>query len=74
MLPYRTQVDPESIDGAIIVQEDTEHDLAVQLSRFQETLEQVANEVMPHYLCGYLYDLTTKFMRFYENCPVRWLC
>lgn len=54
----------------ITISNNVEHALAVQLVRFQETVEQVAIEAMPHYLCGYLYDLTTLFMRFYENCPV----
>ena len=47
-----------------------EHALALQLARFQETLEQVAATVMPHHLCSYLYDLAAAFMRFYERCPV----
>ena len=47
-----------------------EHALALQLARFQETLEQVAATVMPHHLCSYLYNLATAFMRFYERCPV----
>ena len=54
----------------ITISDDTEHALAVQLVRFQETVEQVAIEAMPHYLCGYLYELTSLFMRFYEKCPV----
>ena len=54
----------------ITISNNVEHALAVQLVRFQETVEQVAIEAMPHYLCGYLYDLTTLFMRFYESCPV----
>ena len=56
--------------AAITIRNDIEHALAVQLVRYQETLEQVATEAMPHYLCGYLYELTTLFMRFYEKCPV----
>ena len=42
----------------------------VSLLRFQETLEQVASEALPHYLSGYLYGLAGDFMRFYETCPV----
>ena len=56
--------DVSSIEGA------EERALALQLARFQETLEHVAETVMPHHLCAYLYDLATAFMRFYEACPV----
>ena len=47
-----------------------EHALALRLARFQEVVEQVGATAMPHYLCGYLYDVATAFTRFYENCPV----
>ena len=44
--------------------------LAVQLARFAETLDAVARESLPHYLCTYLYDLSGHFMKFYESCTV----
>ena len=52
------------------IEDPAEHQLAVRLLRFQETIEQVAVEAKPHYLCSYLYDLAGTFMRFYESCPV----
>ena len=66
----RGQVDAESLTGTPVIGESAEHALALQLVRFQETLEQVAATVMPHYLCTYLHDLAAAFMRFYEACPV----
>ncbi len=63
-------VDPSSLSGKPTLREPEEHALALQLARFQETLEQVAATVMPHHLCAYLYDLASAFMRFYESCPV----
>jgi arginyl-tRNA synthetase len=47
-----------------------ERALAVNLARFQEVLEQVARDGLPHFLCAYLFDLATTFMRFYEACPI----
>jgi arginyl-tRNA synthetase len=44
--------------------------LALQLARFAETLDSVARESLPHYLCTYLYELSGNFMKFYEHCPV----
>jgi arginyl-tRNA synthetase len=56
--------------GAPVIAAPEEHQLAVQLLRYQETVDQVAEDGFPHQLCGYLYDLATAFMRFYESCPI----
>ena len=37
---------------------------------FGLTLEAVAEEYRPNFLCNYLYELAGKFTAFYENCPV----
>lgn len=44
--------------------------LARQLVNFGFTLESVAAEYRPNYLCNYLYDLAGRFSQFWENCPV----
>ena len=44
--------------------------LAKQLLNFGLTLEAVAEELRPNYLCNYLYELAGKFNVFFENCPV----
>jgi arginyl-tRNA synthetase len=44
--------------------------LAKHLLNFGITLEAVAEEFRPNYLCNYLYDLASHFSRFFENCPV----
>ncbi|HLP75761.1 MAG TPA: arginine--tRNA ligase [Candidatus Paceibacterota bacterium] len=44
--------------------------LAKHLLNFGLTLEAVAEELRPNFLCNYLYDLAGNFTRFYENCPV----
>ncbi|WP_018606352.1 arginine--tRNA ligase [Uliginosibacterium gangwonense] len=56
--------------AAISLTEPAEHQLALALSRFADALQAVSRETMPHFLCGYLYELATQFMRFYEACPV----
>jgi arginyl-tRNA synthetase len=37
---------------------------------FGLTLEAVAGEYRPNFLCNYLFELAGKFTSFYENCPV----
>ena len=44
--------------------------LAKHLLNFGLTLEAVADELRPNYLCNYLFELAGKFTSFYENCPV----
>jgi arginyl-tRNA synthetase len=44
--------------------------LAKHLLNFGLTLEAVAEEYRPNFLCTYLYELAGKFTSFYENCPV----
>ena len=57
--------------GAVVVLEDpAEHTLALVLSRFGEVVDEVAQALTPHKLCGYLYELAGAFSAFYEACPV----
>ena len=44
--------------------------LGKHLLNFGLTLEAVAEECRPNFLCNYLYELAGKFTSFYENCPV----
>ncbi len=66
----RGDVDEADVDKPARIADPTEHALAVQLLRLQETLEQVAEDGFPHFLCAYLFDLASLFMRFYEVCPI----
>lgn len=47
-----------------------ERALARHLLNFGHTLETVAAEYRPNFLCNYLYELAGLFTGFYENCPV----
>src|SRR5450759_1893914 len=44
--------------------------LAKHLLNFGLTLEAVAEEYRPNFLCNYLYELAGRFTSFYEICPV----
>ncbi|HEY1788869.1 MAG TPA: arginine--tRNA ligase [Verrucomicrobiae bacterium] len=50
--------------------EPEEISLAKHLLNFGLTLEAVAEEYRPNFLCIFLYDLAGKFNVFFENCPV----
>lgn len=44
--------------------------LSKHLLNFGLSLEAVADEYRPNFLCNFLYELAGKFTSFYENCPV----
>lgn len=57
-------------DGIKALTEPAEQELALWLTRFGETVQGVADELTPHKLCTYLFEVATKFSVFYERCPV----
>lgn len=62
--------DPYAPGGPVRITHPAERALALRLLRMGEHVEAVANDLLPHVLCGYLYDLAGDFMKFYESCPV----
>ncbi len=54
----------------IILGEETEIELGKYLLQLSETIKEVEKTLLPNRLCDYLYELSKKFNRFYENCPV----
>ena len=57
-------------NAAITLNEAMEQQLAVELLKFEDVLDNVANTSYPHYLAAYLYQIATLFSRFYEACPI----
>jgi len=67
----RTAADtPEEQLTVPTLTEEAEEALALQLSRFSDTVAEVAASLAPHKLCLYLYELATLFSTFYEQCHV----
>ena len=66
----RSGIDAGKLTGEIVLTEDKERELAVKLLQFEEALNGVAKDGMPHILCQYLYELAGVFSSFYEVCPI----
>ncbi|AGQ38820.1 TPA: arginine--tRNA ligase [Mannheimia haemolytica] len=66
----RANIDEDALSGSIQLNEPKERALAVKLLQFEEALNGVAKEGMPHILCQYLYELAGSFSSFYEACPI----
>lgn len=63
--------DPASALGApITLVEPAERELALHLLGFGDVVAAVGDELEPHRLCTYLFELAQSFSAFYEQCPV----
>jgi arginyl-tRNA synthetase len=56
--------------ATLVLAEPVERELALLLPAFGEIVASAILHRQPHRLCTYLYDLTSTFGRFYEQCPV----
>jgi arginyl-tRNA synthetase len=57
-------------DAKILLREETEFTLAKHILQLGQVINTVEQELLPNRLCEYLYDLSDKYNKFYENCPV----
>ncbi|KFZ30684.1 arginyl-tRNA synthetase [Pseudidiomarina salinarum] len=63
-------IEPHAIVGDFVLRDEKELALANILVRFNEVVHAVADKALPHYLCGYLFDVAGAFSSFYEACPI----
>jgi arginyl-tRNA synthetase len=47
--------------------EDDERMLLRKLTEYAEVIDLATNELLPHHICTYLYELAQVFNRFYEH-------
>jgi len=68
----KVDVNVDSLIGReqIILEHPSEIALALQVLQFDETLNLLADELMPHRLTDYLYNLADKFNAFFRDCRV----
>lgn len=57
-------------DANIVVEHPSERALALQILRFEDTLQQSTNDYLPSVLTEYLFDLAKLFSSFFDQCPV----
>jgi arginyl-tRNA synthetase len=68
----KVQIDVEALikDHHITLEHSSEIALGLHLARFAETLDLVAEELLPNRLSEYLYILAEKFNAFFRDCRV----
>lgn len=57
----------ESKDATIMDLQEGERTLARKISEYTEVVDRAVEELLPHHICTYLYELAQAFNRFYEN-------
>lgn len=63
----KAEVDPDAaIEGASALETDAEHALARKLMGLVNALELTLNDLRPHFLCTYLYELAGAYSSFYN--------
>ena len=68
---FRTAaISPADATTPIVLTEPAERALALALLEFGDVVVHVGDQLEPHRLCGYLFDLAQHFSAFYEQCPV----
>ena len=66
----RRAADEGAFPGPISIDAPAERALALQLVSFDEIVEATADNLQPHRLAGYLFELAQAFTSFFEACPV----
>ncbi|MCC5854756.1 MAG: arginine--tRNA ligase [Idiomarina sp.] len=66
----KAQLSLRDVQGEIQLATEQDEALANKLARFPEVVATVGNKGMPHFLCGYMFELAGAFSSFYEACPI----
>ena len=66
----RPSPNPSLAGRGVRITAPAERTLILKLLQFGPTVRSVADNLEPHHLCNYLYELATAFSGFYEACPV----
>ena len=61
----------DSVDGAILpAHSDSERGLQLELTKFMAALTSAYEDMAPHKICAYIYDLANAFNRFYHDTKI----
>lgn len=66
----KANIDRESFIEKVIIKTQQERNLILAAMEFNDTVVAVGQELRPHILCNYLYELASSFTAFYDKCNV----
>jgi arginyl-tRNA synthetase len=69
--PEIAQLDMAAARKSVIsLEHPKERRLALHISKFGDVVERLLRDLLPHFFCDYLYELSGIFTDFYDNCYV----
>jgi len=66
----KAQIKSEDANAPVIIATVEERELVFKIMDLPQVVKIVANDLRPHVLCNYIYELATAFSSFYDKCPV----
>ncbi|QCI27167.1 arginine--tRNA ligase [Buchnera aphidicola] len=66
----KSKFSPLKINKKIILTNNIEIKLSIKILQFEETIQNIKNNGMPHILCLYLFQISSLFSIFYEKYPI----
>ena len=66
----KAKIDLDGLTSEVSFTQEKEINLANKLIEFNEVINHVGKQGLPHLLCGYLFELAGEFSSFYEACPI----
>lgn len=69
-ITQKITITPGELISEQVSYDEYERSLLVKLTEFKEVVEHATDELSPHFICTYLYELAQTFNRFYEKSRV----
>ena len=68
---YKAESENEDVNLPVISTDNgSQMQLMLEVAKFNETIENAAEELAPHKICSYVYDLSNAFNRFYHETKI----
>jgi len=58
------------VDGILSAGNSSEKGLMLEISKFNDVMENVVKELAPHKICSYIYDVSNAFNKFYHDTKI----
>lgn len=66
----KAKLERNSINSEILIESNEERELIMKLMELPQIVAAVSEDLRPHILCNYVYEVAVTFSSFYNKCPV----
>ena len=60
----------DATDAVGVLEDSASKELMLSMTKFNEMIEDACNEIAPHKVCSYIYDLSNAFNHFYHETKI----